>query len=150
MQVVRFYVSGNCAAFPVAHVREVVPRSRLAAVFNAPPFLEGVMNVRGEAVPVFDLARLFGFQSQHPSGGSVLIAEAGLFTAGFLASPPVDIIDVDDGEQEARLPEGSPQLAALDRALSVDGKLVLLLSPDQLFDLPEMQSLREEEKLLTL
>ena len=108
------------------------------------------MNVRGEAVPVFDLARLFGFQSPHASGGSVLIAESGRFTAGFLATPPVDILDIDDGAEETRLPEGSPHLAALERALSVDGKLLLLLAPDRLFDLPEMLLLREEEKLLTL
>jgi len=108
------------------------------------------MNVRGEAVPVFDLSRLFGFPTPQPAGGSILIAESGRFTAGFLATPPVDIMDVSDGVEEARLPEGSPHIAALDRALSVDGKLVLLLAPDSLFDLPEMLSLREEEKLLTL
>ena len=94
MQIVRFHVSGKEIAFPVSHVREVVPVAPLALVFNTPPLVEGLMNVRGEAVPVFNLARLFSLPESSAEGRLVIIVESGHLTSGFLADPPVDIFDV--------------------------------------------------------
>jgi purine-binding chemotaxis protein CheW len=147
MQIVRFAVSGRHVAFPVTHVREVVTTAHLSAVFHAPPYVAGLMNLRGEAVPVLDLAVLFDFMVPEQGNPMVVIAEAGAYVAGFLADRPVDILDVPAGA-EAPVAEGTPCMAALDRVLLIDGETVLVLSPERLFELPQVVSLRTESDWL--
>lgn len=47
-------------AIPVARVREVLDLSEITRVPTAPPYMRGVVNVRGSAVPVVDLRMKFG------------------------------------------------------------------------------------------
>ena len=147
MQIVRFSICGKSIAFPVTQVREVVSTSHISAVFRAPPFVRGLMNVRGEAVPVLDLSLLFNFHQPHYHHELVAIAESPPFSAGFLGNRPVDIIDVPP-DAEAAPVEGSPFMAALHRVLLLDGKTVLVLSAERLFNLAEMVALREETDIL--
>jgi chemotaxis signal transduction protein len=105
------------------------------------------MNLRGEAVPLFDLAVLFGLPVPEAAPPMVVVGEFHPYRAGFLAHRPVDILDV-DGMGEEALPAGTPALAALDRVLMVDDAAILLLSLERLFALPEMVALRENLDLL--
>jgi len=47
-------------ALPVEHVREVARDGKTAPVPGAPPAVLGVRNVRGEVLPVIDLAGVLG------------------------------------------------------------------------------------------
>lgn len=51
---------GSLCALPLGCVVETLRPSRLQAMPAAPPFVRGVSNIRGEAVPVVDLAALLG------------------------------------------------------------------------------------------
>jgi len=143
VQVVRFLVCGKNLALSVEAVREVVPAAQPTAVFNAPDHLAGLLNVRGEAVPIFDLSRLFGYYTPDYRHELVVIAESGPYVAGFLGARPVDIVDVPD-EVESLPGEASPCLDALSQVLMLEGESVLVLDPEKLFELPAMRSLREE------
>lgn len=54
-----FEVGGQACALPVEDVQEIVPLPLLAHPPGLPPALEGFLNLRGAAVPVLRLARLF-------------------------------------------------------------------------------------------
>lgn len=149
MQVVSFRVCAESVAFPVESVREVITPNHISLVFNAPPFVEGLTNVRGEAVPVFNLARLFGFHSPQYCHELVVIVENGPLVAGILARRPVDIIDLPEGSEPQSL-DGTPCLEAVSQVLMVDGGIVVVLAPERLFDLPVVKALREEEIPLAL
>lgn len=147
MQIVRFRVSGRDVAFHVDGVREVVSLTHISAVFRAPPFVAGLMNLRGEAVPIFDLAVLFDLPRPEARPAMVVVGEAAPYRAGFLADRPVDIIDVPETGEEA-LPDDTPSLAALDRVLMVDDDAVMVLSLERVFALPQVVALRSELDLL--
>jgi purine-binding chemotaxis protein CheW len=147
MQIVRFRVSGRDVAFHVDGVREVVSVTHLSAVFRAPPFVAGLMNLRGEAVPIFDLAVLFDLPRPEVPPAKVVVGEFAPYRAGFLADKPVDIVDVAEGGDED-LPDGTPSLAALDRVLMVEGDAVMVLSLERVFALPPVVALRSELDLL--
>lgn len=52
--------AGALAALPAAAVAEVLPISRLSRPVGAPKVLAGFLNLAGEALPVIDLAAVFG------------------------------------------------------------------------------------------
>ncbi|HEY0476532.1 MAG TPA: chemotaxis protein CheW [Kofleriaceae bacterium] len=57
---ITFKLGDELFAIDVARVREVLDLSEITRVPTAPPYMRGVVNVRGSAVPVVDLRRKFG------------------------------------------------------------------------------------------
>lgn len=54
-QVLVFEVAGTAFAADVAQVREIQPTVAVTPVPDPPPYCEGVFNLRGTMVPVFNL-----------------------------------------------------------------------------------------------
>ena len=59
-QYITFKLGDESFAINVPHVREVLEISRITKVPTAPPYMRGVVNVRGKAIPVVDLRLKFG------------------------------------------------------------------------------------------
>ena len=59
-QYMTFKLGNELFAISVAQVREVLEVSQITRVPTAPPYMRGVVNVRGQATPVVDLRRKFG------------------------------------------------------------------------------------------
>jgi purine-binding chemotaxis protein CheW len=56
-QHLTFGLAGETFAMPVRQVREVLDLQRIARIANAPPLLLGMIDVRGQGIPVVDLKR---------------------------------------------------------------------------------------------
>lgn len=59
-QYMTFKLGNELFAIGVAQVREVLEISQITRVPTAPPYMRGVVNVRGQATPVVDLRLKFG------------------------------------------------------------------------------------------
>lgn len=59
LELVEFLVAGERYAVESRHVREVLRLRNLTPVPCTPPFVRGVVNLRGQIVPVVDLRRFF-------------------------------------------------------------------------------------------
>jgi purine-binding chemotaxis protein CheW len=59
IEVITFALAGERYAVETGHVREVVRFGELTPVPGGPPFLAGLVNLRGEILAVFDLRRFF-------------------------------------------------------------------------------------------
>ena len=60
---ITFKLGDELFAVDVARVREVLDLSPITHVPTAPPYMRGVVNVRGSAIPVVDLRLKFGLPS---------------------------------------------------------------------------------------
>jgi chemotaxis signal transduction protein len=59
---VRLQVGGEHYALPIAHVVEVMEVGKVATVPGAGAGLLGITNLRGQVLPVFDLAQVLGLR----------------------------------------------------------------------------------------
>lgn len=59
-QYMTFKLGDELFAIDVAQVREVLEVSQITKVPTAPPYMRGLVNVRGQATPVVDLRLRFG------------------------------------------------------------------------------------------
>ncbi|HEY0195141.1 MAG TPA: chemotaxis protein CheW [Kofleriaceae bacterium] len=57
---ITFKLGDELFAIDVAGVREVLDLTEITRVPTAPPYMRGVVNVRGSAIPVVDLRHKFG------------------------------------------------------------------------------------------
>ncbi len=67
VQLCTFRVGGEVYALDIMRVREIIPPLPVTAVPRAPAFVEGVVRLRGDVVPVVDVRRRFGLPAAPPT-----------------------------------------------------------------------------------
>ncbi len=90
-----FGAAGEWFALPLAGVHEVIRGSRVVPIPYTPVAVRGVVNRRGDLVPVLDLAVLFGRPAGSGGDAIVIVGHAPML-AGLLTDGWPEIVDVSD------------------------------------------------------
>lgn len=85
MEVLVLPVGGEFYAVPLGSVREVMPRPRATALPTGPHSVLGLINVRGEIVPLYDVLGLLGTGTTHQAQFAAIV-EIAAGAAGLAAS----------------------------------------------------------------
>jgi len=164
-----FHVAGQDFGVPIGAVKETIPERPLTRLFLVPPFVAGLINLRGEVVAVLDLPTLLGLSRDAAGDGArrgarnIVILRASLLTgvrdARHAANRPAAGLFVDglDGvrdvaESEVRPP---PATLAAEPAGYLDGvaavphdggapRPLLLLAPERVLGSPHLTPYRRE------
>jgi purine-binding chemotaxis protein CheW len=123
---VRLRVGSEAYAMPVQHVREVVGLGQVTVVPGSRPEMLGVRNLRGQILPVVDLAMLLGIDATVPPT-RLLVAEAGGRAAGFAIDAVSEVGELQDPTEEA-------ESALLIGATLAGGDLIGLIDVPRVFD----------------
>lgn len=77
-QLVCFKLAEEEYAVDITHVQEVIRVQRITSIPQMPDFVLGVVNIRGNVVPVFDLRRRFSLQEKEfDNSTKMLVAKIG-------------------------------------------------------------------------
>jgi purine-binding chemotaxis protein CheW len=98
--VVRVRVGGEQFAFPVSSVREIARVGEISPVPGAGAALLGVRNLRGQVLPVFDLAALLGAATAGPPS-RVLVVDEGGVSAGLAIGEVTDVSELVEAGESA-------------------------------------------------
>ena len=96
---VRLRVGSEVYAMPVEHVLEVAELGEVAQLPGAPPAVLGVRNLRGQILPVVDLAALLGI-TREGAPTRMLVAEEGGRLAGFAIDEVSDVGELAEPDEE--------------------------------------------------
>ena len=153
LELLVFELAGVRYALELSAVREVVSAVMIAPLPDAPPVIEGIVDVRGEIVPVYDLRHRFGLPARPLSADErLVIAWTNTRLVSFrcertdwVAHVSRSLVDAPDSARSAgrhiagvvRLPDGlvliqnldafleAAESAQLDEALSAHGDGVM-------------------------
>ena len=83
----------------VHNVREILEYVKITRMPDAPPFMRGIINVRGNVIPVIDLRQKFGFGETECKASTRIIVleierEAGMLIIGALADSVKEVIEL--------------------------------------------------------
>jgi len=106
VQYLTFLTAGEEYAVNIGKVKEIVQYEAVTSVPNTPRWISGVTNLRGEVVPVVDLAVKFGLADSRISKFSCIIITEVLFqgenlTMGVLADSVSQVIELTADDIEA-------------------------------------------------
>lgn len=118
---ITFKLGDELFAIDVARVREVLDLSEITRVPTAPPYMRGVVNVRGSAVPVVDLRLKFGLPPTPDTVDTRIVVielelDGELTVVGGLADSVREVLELD--RSEIREP---PRIAMRWRADMIEG-----------------------------
>jgi purine-binding chemotaxis protein CheW len=149
-QFIIFRLGEQEYGLPVGAVDEIArPPDQIARLPKAPAFIEGVINLRGDVVPIIDLRRRFELTTEEPgTGRRILVLSVGSGKAGFLVDGVSEVMKVPSATIRSA-PELSPeQMRLIGRVANVEaeGRMILLIDPTQLLDRVEDEVLAKFDR----
>lgn len=98
-QWVTFSLEDETYGIDVMRVQEVLPMSEIAPVPGAPPYVLGIINLRGNVVTVIDTRMRFGLPPRETDNASrIVVIETGDQVAGILVDSVAEVINVRENE----------------------------------------------------
>jgi purine-binding chemotaxis protein CheW len=144
-QYLTFALAGEDYGVDILAVREIRGWSKVTRIPQSPPFILGVLNLRGAIVPIMDLRSRFNLPEQERDDLTVtiIVALEGRHF-GMVVDAVSDVLDVDP-EQVRAVPDfgqavGADYLAGL---VASGERMVLLLQVDKLLRIEEWQQLEK-------
>lgn len=91
-----FEVRGEVYAVDVQQIREIVRAGPFAPLPDAPPLIEGVMDLRGATLPIVDLGRALCGETVAPAGRPlVVVLDVDGLVFGARVDAAVDVLPLD-------------------------------------------------------
>jgi purine-binding chemotaxis protein CheW len=133
-QVLTFLLADQTYGIEILHVQEIKAAAPTTAIPNTPPFIKGVMNLRGTILSVVDLRLRFGLPPARPGRNAVIIvATVGRRMVGLLVDAVSDVIDLGADAIQAPPDFGAAVEERLIRGVACVGDAVVTL-----LDLPSL------------
>lgn len=146
IQLVSFHLVGEQFALPIHDTREITLMMDITPVPSAPDFVEGVINLRGQILPIIDLRKRFELEPKpYDADTRIIICQL----SGNMVGLVVDAI-----HEVMRVPENSitpaPQIVAggigneYIKGITHQGKdMIILINLGKVFSKGELGSLEE-------
>ena len=147
MQLVGFEVGSEIFGVDILMVREIIRSAPITSVPNSPEFVEGVINLRGDIIPVIDLRkRLNLFRAETQEKNWVLILDIENSVTGFVVDKVDEVMKIDQDDIE---PAPEIVLAGLESQYIrgvcevAEKRLMILLNFDSILLANEIKQLKE-------
>ena len=134
IELLSFRVGENEYSVEIMSVREIRGWTRATSLPHSPPFVRGVINLRGAVLPVVDLAMRLGLPAEEPTERNVIIVvDIGGRTVGLRVDAVSDILSFPLSELQAPPEMAADEGHSFIRALTIlDGRMIRVL------DLPQV------------
>ncbi|MDH5473213.1 MAG: chemotaxis protein CheW [Gammaproteobacteria bacterium] len=145
MQLVGFGVANERFGVDILMVQEILRSAVVTAVPNSPEFVEGVLNLRGNIVPVIDLRKRLNLYDANKSQKKswVLILNIDNRVVGFIVDHVTEVLKIEEKRVEAApdIIVSGLESQYIQGVCEIDGSLIIILD----FDLVLFN---EEQKVL--
>lgn len=144
-----FIVCGELYAVNVTKVLEVLEKQNITRVPNAPDYIKGIINFRGDVVPVFESRKKFNLPNRSDEESFVIIVldlshEADVFRIGAIVDRVKDVISIDDQDIKP-VPPMSKEFNTefLDGIVKLGENFIMLLDVEKVFTGEELAAFKE-------
>ncbi|MFH1743168.1 MAG: chemotaxis protein CheW [bacterium] len=144
-QFVSFNLAGEEYGIPILRVQEIIRYESLTRVPKSAEFVEGVLNLRGQVVPVIDLRRRFDLPTtERDSSSRIVVIEVDEQVIGLIVDSVSEVRTIEAGQIDPPPPLGSQIHTEFISGMGkLDGRLIILLNLDWAFTSDEKENLQE-------
>lgn len=144
IQIVMFEIENQAYGINIFSLDEIIPMLEVKPIPHGPKFLEGVINLRGEIIPVVDIKKEFGHKRDNYTFETrIIIAGFNSRKVGFIVDGVREIKDLEEdsvygsvvASEHASFTDGMAKLEI--------GKLVQLIAIDRILDKARLDQLSE-------
>lgn len=124
-----FYLSDEEYGIEIKRVREIIRLLPITHVPLSPPYLKGVINLRGKVIPVISLRLKFGMPESEPTESScIIVVEFERELVGILVDTISEVVDITREEFDEMLFQDQEINKRFIRGIGkINGKIKILL-----------------------
>lgn len=140
IQLVGFNLGDEEFGVDILKVQEINRMVDITKVPQSPDFVEGVINLRGEIIPVIDLRKRFGLSKKDPDRHTrIIVAEVGENTIGFVVDAVSEVIRIKSStvEPPPQIVKGQ-QADYIQGVGKLDDRLLMLLDIEKVLTRSEI------------
>lgn len=150
-QFLTFLLASEIYGLDILKVQEIRGWSQTTPIPNAPSYIRGVINLRGEIVPILDVRRRFNMEEiEFTATTVVVVVNIQERTIGMVVDGVSDVIDVNSTELRPSPEFGSSIDSSFVSGLaSVGEKMVIVLNIDEMLkgcDLLKIDEIKTHEE----
>jgi len=128
-------------AIPIAAIEEVLPELPIEPIPCCPPFVRGVISVRGHLIPVVDAAERLGLDAGSTVAEShIVCVNAGGRLVGIQVDEAIDLIDLTHAAPTAAADVGAAS-GFFAGVVQLEDQVFRVLDPDRLLSFGETRQL---------
>lgn len=152
MQYLTYSLGDEVFAMDIRAVREIIQYGAMTAVPLMPEFVRGVINLRGQVVPVIDLqSRLGRTVAKVGKKTCIIIFDASRdgekVELGLMVDSVSEVVEIPDAHIEPAPQFGASIRRDFIRGMGkVDGEFIVILEPERALDIEDMAALAEQNQ----
>ena len=141
MQLVTFQLGDENYGIDIMEVKEIVDYEEIRTIPNAPIYVEGIYNLRGDIIPIINLHRRFHIQrAENIQEDSLLILTIGGMQMGIIIDRVLRVITIATDEIQPP-PQMLTGIGAeyIRGVVHQDDEYLIIIDSDRLFDPEELK-----------
>lgn len=134
LQLVTFTLGNEEYAVDILKVQEINRMKEITRVPNSPPYVEGVINLRGKVIPVVNLRKKFGLaEKDNDEQSRIMIMDIQGITMGLVVDSVSEVLRVPSSIVEPTPPMASNISTEFIKGIAkLEDRLIILLDMDRL------------------
>ena len=143
LKLVGFYLGPEEYAVDILKIKEIKLMQEITNVPKAPDFVEGVINLRGDIVPIIDLKKKLNLgEAQINEETKIIVVEIDMKMVGVIVDEVTEVIEIEDSQLSAPPPIiGGIEAQYLKGVGKLGDRLLILLDLDKILTQEEKQQL---------
>lgn len=136
-QYVTFQIGDEEYGIDIMLVQEIIRYQKLTKVFNANPSIKGVMNFRGNVIPIIDMRHKFNLpEIDYDEYTVVIVIEVNKKTMGMIVDRVSDIVNFQSNEIQETDREFVEDVMTdhLQAMAKHENRIIMLLDPEKIMD----------------
>ncbi len=144
LQVVVFKINGDRFGVNIDYVNGIEREQKIMAVPNAEESVKGIINLRGEVVPIIDLQAKFGKGYNEKTNTEIIVINLMNGRMGLQVDKVYEIYEL-EREDLADMPEIAKGngIKYFERVAKIKNELIILVNPHKLLSEIEAQNVEE-------
>lgn len=144
-QVVVFTLLSEEYGLEITKVQEIVRYQEVTKLPEAPEFIKGIINLRGQVIPVIDLKkRFYGLNSEITENTRIVVVKAGTSILGIIADQVSEVLHIPEEaiEPTPTLLQGFNQSGIVGVG-KLEGRLLIILELEKALSGEELKEIEE-------
>jgi purine-binding chemotaxis protein CheW len=146
-QLILFTLGKGSYGIPIENVFEIKKMEDITVVPKAPKFIEGVINLRGNIIPVVDLRRRFSMEKVDMSKKTkIIIVEIGKRQFGLIVDSVAEVLTISSDQIDNTLPSVSGLKSEFIEGIGkFENKLIIILDISKILQSDEDIKIEDAE-----
>lgn len=146
-QVVSFRLAKEEYGLNIMSVQEIILMGEITQIPEVPPYVRGLINLRGKVIPILDLRIRFGMETtQSNEHTRIIVVNSESYTIGIVVDAVNQVLRIESDQIEPP-PKG---LSGIDQAylsglVKMEEKIMILLNIDKIMSEEEHETINKQK-----